>query len=84
LGHRQLLWVDELLAGGAEVLRDRLKELFNSYELAVRQLIYEVGDLEQQFISMKNPRGIMNEIDEIVTRIASQELERENAEAFEE
>ncbi len=58
------------------MLRDRLKTLFNNYDPAVRRVIYEVGDLEQQFISMKNPRGIMNEIDEIITRIAREEIER--------
>ena len=58
------------------MLRDRLKTLFNKYDPAVRQVIYEVGDIEQQFISMKNPRGIMNEIDEVITRIAGEELER--------
>jgi hypothetical protein len=58
------------------MLRDRLKTLFNNYDPAVRRVIYEVGDLEQQFISMKNPRGIMNEIDEIISRIAREEIER--------
>ncbi len=58
------------------MLRDRLKTLFDNYDPAVRRVIYEVGDLEQQYISMKNPRGIMNEIDEIITRIAREEVER--------
>jgi hypothetical protein len=60
------------------MLRDRLKELFNSYDPAVRQVIYEVGEIEQQFISMEKPRGIMKEIDEVVTRIAREELERQD------
>jgi len=58
------------------MLRNRLKILFENYDPAVRQVIYEVGEVEQRFISMKRPRGIMNEIDEIVTRIAGEELER--------
>ncbi|MCP4419198.1 MAG: hypothetical protein GY805_21490 [Chloroflexi bacterium] len=53
-----------------------MKTLFNKYDPAVRQVIYEVGDIEQQFISMKNPRGIMNEIDTVITRIAGEEIER--------
>jgi hypothetical protein len=60
------------------MLRERIKELFNSYDPAVRQVIYEVGEVEQQYISMEKPRGIMKEIDEVVTRIAREELERQN------
>ncbi len=58
------------------MLRDRIKTLFNQYDSAIRQVIYEVGDIEQQFISMKNPRGIMNEIDAVISRIAEEELAR--------
>lgn len=62
------------------MLRDRLKALFKSYDPAVRQVIYEIGDIEQQYISMESPRGIMKDIDEAITRIARQELERINSE----
>jgi len=62
------------------MLRDRLKALFKSYDPAVRQVIYEIGDIEQQYISMERPRGIMKDIDEAITRIARQELERINSE----
>ena len=58
------------------MLKDRLKALFKSYDPAVRQVIYEIGDIEQQYISMERPRGIMKDIDEVITRIARQELER--------
>ncbi|MCB0164403.1 MAG: hypothetical protein KDI79_09265 [Anaerolineae bacterium] len=57
------------------MLKERLKSLFSSYDPAIRQIIYEVSELEQRYISMKKPRGIRNEIDEIVTRVAKQELE---------
>lgn len=62
------------------MLKDRLKALFKSYDPAVRQVIYEIGDIEQQYISMERPRGIMKDIDEAITRIARQELERMNSE----
>ncbi|MCA9901987.1 MAG: hypothetical protein KC433_27600 [Anaerolineales bacterium] len=62
------------------MLKDRLKALFTSYDPAVRQVIYEIGDIEQQYISMERPRGIMKDIDEAITRIARQELERMNSE----
>lgn len=58
------------------MLRDRLKVLFKSYDPAIRQVIYEVGEVEQQFISMKTPRGIYDKIDEIVTRIAKEEISK--------
>ena len=58
------------------MLRDRLKTLFKNYDPAVRQVIHEVGEVEQQFISMERPRGIYDKIDEIITRIAGEEVER--------
>ncbi|MCC6604718.1 MAG: hypothetical protein IT327_16030 [Anaerolineae bacterium] len=62
------------------MLKDRLRALFKSYDPAVRQVIYEIGDIEQQYISMERPRGIMKDIDEAITRIARQELDRMNSE----
>jgi len=56
------------------MLKDRLKALFKSYDPVIRQVIYEVGEIEQQYISMEKPRGIMKDIDEIITRIAREEL----------
>ncbi len=59
------------------MLRDRLKELFKNYDPAIRQVIYEVGEIEQQFISMERPRGIYDKIDEVISRIAEEELKRQ-------
>jgi hypothetical protein len=60
------------------MLKAQLKELFKSYDPAVRRVIQEVGEIEQQYISMERPRGIMKDIDEMITRIAREELERSN------
>lgn len=60
------------------MLKDRLKELFKGYPPAIQQIIREVGEIEQQYISMEKPRGIMKDIDEMLTRIAKEELERSN------
>lgn len=57
------------------MLRDRLKALFNSYDPNIRQIIAEVGDLEQRHISWERPR-VKDQIDEIITRIAKQELKQ--------
>ena len=65
------------------MLKERLKVLFKSYDPAIRQIVYEVGELEQRYISRKKPR-VRNEIDEIVTRIAKQELEKAPSNADEE
>jgi len=59
------------------MLQDRLKNLFKNYDPAVRQVIYEVGEIEQQFISMERPRGIYDKIDEVISRIAEEELKRQ-------
>ena len=60
------------------MLKDRLKELFKGYPPAIQQIIREVGEIEQQYISMEKPRGIMKDIDEMLTRIAKEELEQSN------
>lgn len=58
------------------MLKDRLKELFKGYPPAIQQVIREVGEIEQHYISMERPRGIMKDIDEMITRIAREELQR--------
>lgn len=58
------------------MLKERLRKLFEDYDPAIRQVVNEVGGLEQQYLSKKNPRGIRPQIDEIIERIARQELER--------
>lgn len=58
------------------MLKDRLRELFKGYPPNVQQVIREVGEIEQQYISMERPRGIMKDIDEMITRIVKEELER--------
>ena len=57
------------------MLKERLRKLFEDYDPTIRQVVNEVGELEQQYLSMKLPRGIRPEIDKIIDRIARQELE---------
>lgn len=57
------------------MLQNRLKELFASYDLPIRRIVAEVGDLEQRYISMERPR-VKDQIDEIITCIAKQEMEQ--------
>lgn len=58
------------------MLKERLRKLFEDYDPAIRQVVNEVGELEQQYLSMKLPRGIRPEIDAVIDRIARQELEK--------
>ena len=60
------------------MLRDQIKELFHKFDPTVQQLISEVINLEQSNISMERPR-IQKELDDIVTRIARQELDKDQA-----
>ncbi len=64
------------------MLKDRLKELFLTYDPAIQRIVYEVGELEQQHISMERPR-VKEQIDEIITRIARQQLERDDTDEYE-
>jgi len=56
------------------MLRDRLKALFDSCDPTVKRVIHETLDLEQQYISMKLPRGVMEDIDALISKLAKQEL----------
>ncbi len=59
------------------MLKDRLQELFKSYNPAIQLIISEVLTLEQEHISMKSPR-VKNQVDDIIARVASAELEQAN------
>ena len=57
------------------MLREKLNQLFTSYDPAIQTIIAEVLTLEQAYISMDRPH-IKDQIDQIVSRIASKEFER--------
>ena len=57
------------------MLRERLNQLFTLYDPAIQTIIAEVLTLEQAYISMDRPH-IKDQIDQIVSRVASKELER--------
>lgn len=62
------------------MLRDRIATLFQQYDPTLRQLILDVLEVEQEFISMEKPRGIYDRIDEIVTTIADVKLQHHGEE----
>ena len=57
------------------MLREKLNQLFTLYDPAIQTIIAEVLTLEQAYISMERPH-IKEPIDQIVSRLASKELER--------
>lgn len=55
------------------MLRERLRHLFSRFDPPIRQIVNEVGELEKMHLSMERPR-VKDQIDEIITRVAQQEL----------
>jgi hypothetical protein len=62
------------------MLKDQLRELFEDYDPTIQTIIAEILTLEQQHISMKRPRGVSEQIDEIITRAANNEIAKIHAE----
>lgn len=56
-------------------MKDRLKSLFQTYDLAIQAIISEVLTIEQENISMERPR-VKDEIDFVIGLVAKKELER--------
>jgi hypothetical protein len=59
-----------------KVLKDQLRALFVDYDPTLQNIIAEILTLEQEHISMKRPRGVAEQIDEIITRAANKEIAR--------
>jgi hypothetical protein len=57
------------------MLMERLRQLFTAYDPTIQTIISEVLTLEQEHISMERPR-IKDQIDEIISRVASKVVER--------
>ena len=50
------------------MLKDRIIKLFKGYEPEVQKIIEEVLEIEQEYISMKSPRGVKEAIRETIDR----------------
>jgi hypothetical protein len=55
--------------------KERLMNLFESFDPAVRSIILGVLDIEQEHISMERPR-VKEQIDEIISAAAKKEIEK--------
>ena len=51
------------------MIKDRILKLFVGYEQDVQQIVSGVLTVEQEYISMKNPRGVKKEIREVIDRV---------------
>lgn len=56
------------------MLKERLSQLFANYDISIQKLIADVLILEQAYISHERPH-IKDQISQIVSQIANQELE---------
>jgi len=59
------------------MIRDRLLNLFKQHDQEVQRVIAEVLKLEQENISMERPRGIKEDIKEIIDRVVKIESKEE-------
>ncbi|NMC85963.1 MAG: hypothetical protein GYA58_11815 [Anaerolineaceae bacterium] len=65
------------------MLKERLRDLFKSYEPDIRLIVFEVGEFEQENISMKTPH-FKEPIDAIVEKIARKRIKQADDKVFEE
>lgn len=57
------------------MMKDRLKALFQTYDLPIQAIISEVLAIEQENISMERPR-VKDNIDFVIGLVARKELEK--------
>lgn len=55
------------------MLKDKLVNLFDAYDPAIKTIILEVLKIEQANISMERPR-VKDEIDDVVSAVTAAEL----------
>ncbi len=58
------------------MLKDHLRQLFSNYDPVIQEIIAETITLEQENISYKRPRGVVEQIDDIVERAAKKEIDQ--------
>lgn len=54
----------------------KVLELFKDYDPAVREIVGDVIQLEQEHLSMEKPRGILEKIEDVVDRVAKDETRK--------
>jgi hypothetical protein len=54
-------------------MRARLLELFRNYDDPIQEIVADVLAVEQEYLSMKKPKGAKVKVDDIVDRVARDE-----------
>lgn len=60
-------------------IRMQIEDLFDEASPPLRKLVIQVLKIEQEFIHMGNPRGVMERIDGVLDRVAKDSLEEEGS-----
>lgn len=55
-------------------MKAKLLELFKKYDEPIREIVSEALAVEQEHLSMKNPRGAKERVSDIVDRVAKDEI----------
>lgn len=55
-------------------MRVRLLELFRKYDEPIQEIVSDVLAVEQEYLSMKRPKGARVKVDGIVDRVARDEI----------
>lgn len=58
-------------------LQKQILSLFNGIDPELKEVVAEVLNIEQEFIHMERPRGVMERIDQVLDRVARQALKEE-------
>lgn len=57
----------------ASSMQEKVLALFKDYDPQIREIIADVLAVEQEHLSMKNPRGAVEKIEDIIDRVAKYE-----------
>ena len=55
------------------LMQEKVLALFKDYDPRIQEVIAEVLAVEQEHLSMKNPRGAVEKIEDIIDRVAKDE-----------
>lgn len=55
-------------------MQKKVLELFKDYDPKIQEIIAEVLNIEQEHLSMKNPRGAVERIEDVIDRVAKHEI----------
>lgn len=58
-------------------LQKQILSLFEDVDPALKEVVTEVMLVEQEFIHMERPRGVMERIDQVLDRVAKDMLKEE-------